>query len=113
MSTKHFGHVTNDMVHIDCWLTVNPGDPRLFAHQRRPSLKVSAGEPALGRGERAINLKMDLPLALFESPAIVARIGIDAPAAPVTIDRTAVAEALKQAIGVDIDLRVQPQGEQS
>lgn len=102
--TKHFGSVDKDTVHIDCWLTVDPGDARNW--NRRPSIKVSAGEPALARGQRAINLKMDLPLALFETPAIIARIGIDAPTAPVTIDRTAVAEALKQAIGVDIDLRI-------
>ncbi|MCW2395856.1 MULTISPECIES: hypothetical protein [unclassified Sphingobium] len=106
--SKHFGHTSAHTVHIDCWLTIDPGSGKDW--NRRPSIKVTAGEPALLRGQRAINLKMDLPLALFETPAIVARIGIEAPAAPITIDHAAVAEALKVAIGADIDLRIVPHG---
>jgi len=72
---------------------------------------VTSIEPALSRGERAINVKMTLPLALFEAPSIIARIDVAEPASPVTIDTAAVAQAVKTAIGMDIDLRVAAPGE--
>lgn len=99
-----FGIVDKGVVQIDCWLTIHPGGPNHW--NRRPSVKLTAGEPALDRGERAINVKMSLPLALFEAPSIVARIDVAEPSAPITIDASAVAEALKSAIGMDIDLKV-------
>ncbi|MAM41703.1 MAG: hypothetical protein CL949_25080 [Erythrobacter sp.] len=99
-----FGHIGDDAVHIDCWLTIHPGDSRNW--NRRPSVKLTAGEPALSRGERGINVRLTLPLALFEAPSIVARINVAAPTAPVTIDASAVADAVKSAIGMDVDVRV-------
>lgn len=108
-SPARFGYVEKDVVAIDCWLTIYPGAPNNW--NRRPTVKLTAGEPALSRGERAINVKMTLPLALFEAPSIIARIDVAEPALPVTIDTSAVAQALKSAIGMDIDLRVVAPGE--
>lgn len=99
-----FGHVEKDVVHIDCWPTIYPGAPNNW--NRRPTVKLTAGEPALDRSERAINVKMTLPLALFEAPSIIARIDVAEPASPVTIDAEAVAQAVKSTIGMDIDLRI-------
>lgn len=99
-----FGHIDGNAVNIDCWLTIHPGDARNW--NRRPSVRLTAGEPALNRGERAINVKLTLPLALFEAPSIVARIDVAEPTAPVTIDASAVADAVKSAIGMDVDVRV-------
>lgn len=104
-----FGQVDKDVVHIDCWLTIYPGAANNW--NRRPTVKLRAGEPALDRGERAINVKMTLPLALFEAPSIIARIDVAEPALPVTIDTAAAAQAVKSAIGMDIDLRVATPGE--
>ncbi|WP_313337327.1 hypothetical protein [Sphingobium yanoikuyae] len=103
---SRYGSIADDRVIIDCWLVIDAGDPANW--NRRPSARLSAGQPKLDRRERAINLKMSLPLALFETPAIVARIEVDDPAMPVTIDTAAVADAVKSAIGLDIDLRVVP-----
>ena len=104
-----FGHVDANVVHIDCWLTIWPGDRKNW--NRRPTVKLTAGEPALGRGERAINVRMTLPLALFEAPSIIARIDVAEPTMPVMIDAAAVAEAVKSAIGMDIDLRISSPGD--
>lgn len=72
----------------------------------RPAVRVTAGAPALKRNERSINLKLNLPLALFETPSIVAKIDVSEAASPVEIDAEAVSEAVRQAIGMDIDLQV-------
>lgn len=72
----------------------------------RPGVRVTAGAPALKRNERAINLKMNLPLALFETPAIVAKINVPDAQQQVTIDAAAVSEAVRQVVGMDIDLQV-------
>lgn len=109
MAQASYGHIEKDAVHIDCWLTIHPGDPKNW--NRRPSVKLTAGEPALDRRERAINVRMTLPLALFETPSIIARIDVAEPMTPVTIDTSAIAQAVKAAIGMDIDLRVVEPGE--
>lgn len=104
---KHWGYTDRGEVTLDFWLTVHPGDPERYP--RRPSARISAGPPSLARGERALNLKVSLPLALFEQPEIVASIRVDQPQQPVRIDTTAVAEALRGVIGMDIDISVKGQ----
>jgi hypothetical protein len=105
-----FGYTTKDTVEIDCWLSVHPGGATHF--NRRPAVRLTAGEPALDRGERSINIKMTLPLALFEAPSIVARTDVAHPTSPISIDATALAQAVRSAIGMDVDLRVVEPGEQ-
>lgn len=101
---NHFGEVSSNHVHLDFWLVVSPGQPKRWP--RRPSVRINAQYPALARGERAINLKVQLPLALFEAPSISASIVVEQPTQAVQIDATAIAEAVRQAIGMDVDIAV-------
>ena len=95
---------------LDFWLTIGRGE----AGSERPSVRVTAGQPALGRKERAINLKMELPIALFETPSLSASIVVEHPTQAISIDATAVAEAVRQVVGMDIDVSVAlPEGSAS
>jgi hypothetical protein len=104
---NYFGVVSKTHVEIDCWLTIDAGDPKQ-SWNRRPGVKVSAGEPSLTRQQRAMNLKIKLPLALFETPSLSATINVDQPLEAVHIDAEAIAEAVRGAIGMDVDLRIIP-----
>lgn len=73
---------------------------------RTPSVRVTAGYPSLSRNERAINLKMELPVALFEAPVLQASISVAAPNQPISIDAKAIAEAVHTAIGMDVHIAV-------
>ena len=72
----------------------------------RPTVKVTAGYPALARNERAMNLKISLPLALFEAPSLTASIKVDHPSQTIQIDTDAIAEAVRGAVGMDVDIQV-------
>lgn len=87
---------------LDFWLTVGRG----LNGSDRPSIKVSAGYPKLARNERAINLKVKLPLALFETPSLTASIIVEHPEQAVTIDTKAIAEAVRGCIGMDVSIAV-------
>lgn len=108
---KHYGYEDSGkkMLELDFWLTIGRGPTSQW--NRRPSVKASAGYPSLGRNERAINLKMSLPLALFETPSLSASIKVDQPTQAVHIDAEAVAEAVRSVIGMDVDISVQEPGE--
>lgn len=102
---KHFGSVNAKTVEIDCWLTIDPGNGAT-AWNRRPSVRVSAGEPKADRRERSINLRMSLPLALFETPLLTASIVVGEPSQSMSIDTAAVAEAVRQVVGMDVRIEV-------
>lgn len=87
---------------LDFWLTIGRGQ----GGSDRPSVKATAGYPNLARNERAINLKMELPIALFEAPSLTASIKVDSPEQAVTIDAETVAEAVRQVIGMDVDIQI-------
>ena len=87
---------------LDFWLTIGRGQ----GGSDRPSVKATAGYPNLARNERAINLKMELPIALFEAPSLSASITVESPAQAITINAETVAEAVRQAIGMDVDIQV-------
>lgn len=89
---------------LDFWLTIGRGTGSPY--NRRPSVKATAAYPKLDRNERAINIKMKLPLALFELPSLTASINVDSPAQAVTIDASTIAEAVRGAIGMDVDIIV-------
>jgi hypothetical protein len=76
---------------------------------RDGSMRLSRGQPgSLGRGERAMSCVANLPASLFKTPELKAEITIpkgDAPA-EFKIDVEAAGAALRQVVGVDIDLRV-------
>lgn len=70
------------------------------------NVRLTRGEPSIDRNERGLSLSVALPLALFSTPQLRASITVEDPAQQVVIDTTAAAEAVKQAIGMDVDLRV-------
>lgn len=73
----------------------------------RGGVRMARGEPDLKQGERGMSMVAKLPHALFNVPQLRGSLTVQAPeTGPIQIDTTAAAEALKQAIGVDIDLRV-------
>lgn len=110
---KNWGHITPDekSIELDFFLIVDCGDQAKWAHLRRPSARVTAGAPSLARTERAINLKVSLPMALFETPSISASIAVEAPDRPVHIDIAEVAKAVRSVIGMDVAISVQQPGE--
>lgn len=87
---------------LDFWLTIGRGQ----GNSDRPSVKATAGYPSLARNERAINMKMELPIALFEAPSLSASITVESPAQAVTINAETVAEAVRQVIGMDVDIQI-------
>ena len=71
------------------------------------NVRLTRTRPSLSRDERAMACNALIPKALFRSPELRATFTIDYDGAPnFDIDVQAASEALKQAIGVDIDLRV-------
>jgi hypothetical protein len=94
---RRYGTVYRDRVEFDFW-AVFSRDP--------VSVRVLAGYPSLGRNERAMNLKVVLPNALFETPSLSASISVAAPEHAPTIDIAGVAEAMRQAIGMDVEITV-------
>ena len=102
--SSHFGCQDSNTISMDLWLVVGRGDPRNW--NARPSARITARSPDLKRNERAINLKVELPMALFETPALSATISVDQPLTGVSIDCSAVAEAVKQVIGMDVSIQV-------
>ena len=71
-------------------------------------VKSTRAQPSLNRNERAMAMTVKVPYSLFSVPTLRATIDIQSvePNIP-PIDLTAAAAALKGALGVDIDLRVQ------
>ena len=53
-----------------------------------------------------MNLKISLPLALFEAPSLTASIKVDHPSQTIQIDTDAIAEAVRGAVGMDVDIQV-------
>jgi hypothetical protein len=109
--TKRYGYESryDKTIKLDFWLVVARG----LNGSDRPGIRINADHPRLERNERAINLKIDLPIALFEAPSLTARIAIDQPSQAVTIDATAIAEAVRQCIGMDVEIAVaSPEGGQ-
>lgn len=71
------------------------------------SLRMSRGEPSIGRGERAMSCKASLPRTLFTIPELKATIDLtDSAPGDFTIDVQAAGEALRQVIGCDVDLQI-------
>lgn len=72
-------------------------------------VRVTRREPkSLGRDERALFLEATLPLSLWSTPVLRASLNVAEaePGASARLDITAASEALRGALGVDIDLQV-------
>lgn len=73
------------------------------------SIGLSRMRPSLQSSQRACQVTAVLPKALFKTPELSATITVDEPAVnELKIDTTAAAEALRAALGVDIDIKVKP-----
>lgn len=76
-------------------------------------VRLTRGEPDLKQGERGMAMTAKLPHKLFNIPTLRGSITVPDPeSTDFQIDTAAASEALKQAIGVDIDLRVVARGEE-
>jgi hypothetical protein len=69
------------------------------------AVRVTKAEPDLSRNERSMFLKVSLPKALFNIPLLHATMTVDDAGSP-KLDVKAVADAVKLATGLDIDVRV-------
>lgn len=100
----HYGCERRDSktIELDFFLIIQRGDSSFG----RPGVRVTAGYPNLSRRERALRLKVSLPIALFETPQIEASIKVEHPDQVVTIDASAIAEAVEQVIGMNVDVQV-------
>lgn len=94
-----------DTIEYEFWLiAAHNGDIRLT--KREPN--------SLGRDERAMRCCMRLPESLFLVPTLSASIVVeDAPGRQLDFEAVseAVGDALKQSVGVDVDLRIVPPSE--
>lgn len=73
-------------------------------------VRMTRRAPGLCRGERAIALTCKLPKSLFTAPTLRAFLTIDdAGAGTMAIDIEAANVAIREALGVDIDLRINQQ----
>lgn len=117
MTDKHYGHEHKAdsskpaRIALDFWLIVKRGEKNGYG-RKHPKVRVSADAPKMDREERAINLVMSLPIALFETPSITATINVESPRETVEIDVPALTESVRQAIGMDVHIAVrEPDGE--
>lgn len=74
-------------------------------------VRMTRGQPDCDRDERAVALTVKLPTALFRTPVLAATLTIDAAEVPAQqIDVEAAANALRGALGCDIDVVVRGLG---
>jgi hypothetical protein len=88
---------TTTHLNFELWLTFDFFGP----------VRVTKQEPDLNRNERSMFVKVALPKALFNIPTLNATINV-AEGQPLQLDIAVAADALKQALGVDVDLVVKP-----
>lgn len=89
-----------------------PGQANLVFHfwlvfDSDGSMRMSRTEPSCGRSEHRMKMAATLPKSLWKTPSLSASITLSDPGTPpLRIDITAAQEALRQTLGVDVDLRV-------
>lgn len=73
------------------------------------SVRMTRTEPGVSRDERSMFIQATLPRSLWRTPTLRATIDVKAdPAGNYTAEIEAAADALRSALGVDIDLKVIP-----
>jgi hypothetical protein len=89
---------------FDFWLVFDKEGP----------MRLTRKAGKLSRNERALFVQATLPQSLWETPTLKASIVVADPgSAQRSVDVAAAAEAVRQAIGLDIDLQVkQPEASQ-
>lgn len=100
MSTR-FSTVHHDRIEYSFWLIFDDVG----------GMRLSRGEPSCGRAERAMQVFTTLPKALFATPRLSAKIAVAGDVPETTIDVAAASEALRGALGVDIDLVIRETGQ--
>jgi len=89
--------------------TYRSGNDLIFAmwliFAKDGSVRMTRTSPGLDRDERAVALEAKLPLALWATPSLSATLTVEADAAP-AINLDIATDALRSALGVDVDLRV-------
>lgn len=68
--------------------------------------------PSLDRAERAMYIQASLPRSLWQTPSLRANIGVQSgPSGGYSVDLSVASDALRGALGVDVDLQVIPHDE--
>lgn len=76
------------------------------------SIRLTRARPAIGRGERAMELSLAVPRSLFRTPELSASITIESSDNPPPyIDISAAETALRQAIGCDVEISIKGDGQ--
>ncbi len=97
--TARTSFVRQDRVEYSFWL----------AFDEQGGLRMTRTEPGVERGERAMAMTLTIPRTLFRTPSLRAKIEVEDQGPPnLQIDTGAVAEAIRQVIGADVDLVVHP-----
>lgn len=80
-----------------------------LAFEEAGAVRLTRAQPSLDRAERAMYLQVTLPRSLWKTPSLRAEIAVQ-PGQDLSrsIDITAAADALKGALGVDVDVKVLP-----
>lgn len=73
---------------------------------RTGDMRLTRSPGKLAAHEVAIGLKLTIPLAVFDRPALSATITVDGGAPKVYLDVAAAQDALRQSLGVDVALTV-------
>ncbi|MER8999949.1 hypothetical protein NKJ52_20875 [Mesorhizobium australicum] len=72
-------------------------------------IRLARTSPSLDRAERAMFIQANLPRSLWQTPSLRASIGVQAgPNGGYSVDLSVASEALRGALGVDVDLQVIP-----
>lgn len=75
------------------------------------SARMTRGAASIGRDERSLRLDITVPIKLFETPSLQAKIEIPNLDHQPRIDIDAAQAALREALGVDIDIAVHKPGD--
>ncbi len=89
--------VTKDTVEYGFWLVF----------EEAGSVRMTRTEPNLDRSERSMFVQATLPRSLWRTPSLRATIGVKpGPEGGFNVNLEIASEALRSALGVDIDLQV-------
>jgi len=92
-----FSNVKFDKIEYSFWLVFDDTG----------GVRMTRGQPQIGRKERRLKMSAVLPQSLFKEPELQAKISVpDQNIEPMAIDIEAVKSALETVIGVDIELIV-------
>lgn len=80
---------------------------------RDGDMRMLRTEPGISRDERAMFVQANLPKSLWSTPVLRATITVtdDEHEPKFELDLTAAGDAMREALGVDIDLQIVPPGD--